>query len=158
MQPQPGFHKNFNLIVDNLRQNMDAGMQNLIFSETSRQIERLYTIFHDMDKDISFEPIYTGLSEGFIDKRLKLACYTEHQLFDRFYRSHTHQHFSRSKALTIKELRDLKPGDFVTHIDHGIGKFAGLEKIEMNGIIQEAVRLVYRDGDPLYVNINSSIK
>lgn len=153
--PQPLFHKNFNLLIANLKKNKEDGYQNLIFSESSRQIERLYTIFNDLDKDVEFSPLYHGISSGFIDHQLKLACYTEHQVFDRFYRGHQKNQYSKNRILTMKELRDLRPGDFVTHIDHGIGKFAGLEKIELNGHLQEAVRLVYRDNDLLYVSINS---
>jgi transcription-repair coupling factor (superfamily II helicase) len=153
--PQPSFHKNFRLLIENLKSNQQQQITNLIFSDSSRQIERLYTIFDDLDKTVEFQPIYHALSSGFIDKDLQLACYTEHQVFDRFYRGKVKQGYSKSKVITLKELRDLKPGDFVTHIDHGIGKFAGLEKVEVNGNMQEAVRLVYRDNDLLYVSINS---
>jgi transcription-repair coupling factor (superfamily II helicase) len=153
--PQPLFHKNFKLLISNLRDNQRAGILNLIFSESSRQVERLYTIFDDLDREVEFNPIYHGISKGFIDKDLKLACYTEHQVFDRFYRGHTKNAYSKSRIITLKELKDLKPGDYVTHIDHGVGKFAGLEKMEVNGHIQEAVRLIYRDNDLLYVSINS---
>jgi transcription-repair coupling factor (superfamily II helicase) len=155
MQPQPLFHKNFKLLIDNLKENTKQGHTNLIFSESSRQIERLYTIFEDLDKEVKFEPVYHGLSAGFIDKDTKLAIYTEHQIFDRFYKGKLKSGYTSSKVITLKELRELRPGDFVTHIDHGIGKFAGLEKIEINGQVQEAVRLVYRDNDLLYVSINS---
>ena len=155
MQPQPLFHKNFKLLIENLKENTKQGYTNLIFSESSRQIERLYTIFEDLDKDLKFEPVYHALSAGFIDKDTKLAIYTEHQIFDRFYKGKLKSGYTSSKVMTLKELRELRPGDFVTHIDHGIGKFAGLEKIEINGQIQEAVRLVYRDNDLLYVSINS---
>jgi transcription-repair coupling factor (superfamily II helicase) len=153
--PQPLFHKNFKLLIGNLRENQSNDIANLIFSESSRQVERLYTIFEDLDREVTFSPIYHGLSKGFIDKDLKLACYTEHQVFDRFYKGHTKNAYSKSRIITLKELKDLKPGDFVTHIDHGVGKFAGLEKMEVNGHMQEAVRLVYRDSDLLYVSINS---
>jgi transcription-repair coupling factor (superfamily II helicase) len=153
--PQPLFHKNFKLLISNLKDNQRDGFSNLIFSESSRQVERLYTIFDDLDREVEFNPIYHGLSKGFIDRDLKLACYTEHQVFDRFYRGHTKNAYSKSRIITLKELKDLKPGDYVTHIDHGVGKFAGLEKMEVNGHMQEAVRLVYRDSDLLYVSINS---
>lgn len=155
ISPQPVFKKNFKLLIENLKGNQEAGVTNLIFSESSRQVERLYTIFEDLDRTIEFTPIYHGISKGFIDKDLELACYTEHQVFDRFYRGHIRNSYSKSRIITLKELKDLKPGDFVTHIDHGIGKFAGLEKIDVNGHMQEAVRLVYRDSDLLYVSINS---
>ncbi len=155
MSPQPVFHKNFKLLIDNLKQNTSGNYINLIFSDSSRQIERLYSIFDDLDKSVQFAPIYHGLSAGFIDHDLQLACYTEHQVFDRFYKGKAKIGFTSTKILTLKELRELRPGDFVTHMDHGIGKFAGLEKIEINGHIQEAVRLVYKDNDLLYVSINS---
>ncbi|OYU94849.1 MAG: transcription-repair coupling factor [Bacteroidetes bacterium B1(2017)] len=152
---QPVFHKNFKLLIQNLKENTANGYQNFIFSESSRQIERLYTIFEDLDKEVKFEPIYHGLSNGFIDHQLKCAFYTEHQIFDRFYKGKVKSGYTGSKIITLKELRELRPGDYVTHIDHGIGKFAGLEKLEINGQLQEAVRLVYRDNDLLYVSINS---
>lgn len=153
--PQPVFRKNFKLLIENLKANQQQNITNLIFSDSSRQIERLYSIFEDLDKGVDFQPVYHALSAGFIDRDLNLACYTEHQVFDRFYRGKVKQGYSKSKIITLKELRDLKPGDFVTHIDHGIGKFAGLEKVDVNGSMQEAVRLVYRDNDLLYVSINS---
>ncbi|MDZ4668120.1 MAG: transcription-repair coupling factor [bacterium] len=155
MSPQPVFHKNFNLLISNLKENTSKNFHNFIFSESSRQIERLFTIFEDLDKEVRFEPIYHGLSNGFIDHQLNFALYTEHQIFDRFYKGKVKSGYSSSKILTLKELRELRPGDYVTHIDHGIGKFAGLEKLDINGQLQEAVRLVYRDNDLLYVSINS---
>lgn len=153
--PQTLFHKNFRMIADHFKEYGKKQYSNLIFSDSSKQIERLYTIFADIDKDVSFMPVYHALAAGFTDHKLKFACFTEHQLFDRFYKGYQKASYSKSNILTLKELRELKPGDFVTHIDHGIGKFAGLEKIEINGNLQEAVRLVYRDNDLLYVSINS---
>ncbi|MFY8189810.1 MAG: CarD family transcriptional regulator, partial [Bacteroidia bacterium] len=129
MSPQPVFHKNFTLLIENLRENSLKEYTNLIFSESSRQIERLYTIFDDLAKDVKFEPIYHGLSNGFIDHTQQIAFYTEHQIFDRFYKGKVKSGYSGSRILTLKELRELRPGDYVTHIDHGIGKFAGLEKL-----------------------------
>ena len=155
ISPQPVFHKNFKLLIENLKSNQQKNLTNLIFSDSSRQVERLYSIFDDLDKTVEFQPVYHAITSGFIDNDLQLACYTEHQIFDRFYRGKIKQGYTKSKIITLKELRDLKPGDFVTHIDHGIGKFAGLEKVEVNGNMQEAVRLVYREGDLLYVSINS---
>ncbi|MFI5220838.1 MAG: transcription-repair coupling factor [Bacteroidia bacterium] len=155
ISPQPVFHKNFKLLIENLRSNQQNTYLNLIFSDSSRQIERLYSIFDDLDKAVEFKPVYHALTSGFIDHDLKLACYTEHQIFDRFYRGKIKHGYSKSKIITLKELRDLKPGDYVTHIDHGIGKFAGLEKVVVSGSMQEAVRIVYRDNDLLYVSINS---
>ncbi|RZM02461.1 MAG: DEAD/DEAH box helicase, partial [Pedobacter sp.] len=108
-----------------------------------------------IDKTARFTPVNIPLREGFLDPTLQMAFYTDHQIFDRFYKYKLKRGYQRSQAITLKELRDLKPGDFVTHIDHGIGKYAGLEKVEVNGKTQEMIRLVYADNDLLYVNINS---
>lgn len=154
-RPQDLFHKNFDHIARHFENNTAGNYQNLVFSEGARQIERLISIFNDMGRGVHFEPIYKGLSQGFTDDTLKIACLTEHQLFDRFYKSRQKKGYSASQALSLKELRELKPGDYVVHIDHGIGRFGGLEKMEMNGTMAEAVRLVYKNEDLLYVHINS---
>ncbi len=162
IKPQPSFNKDFNLLIHNFRKNETEGIQNFIFADQSKQIERLYTIFEDIaaaagngEKAVQFTPIPLSIREGFIDEEIKFACYTDHQIFDRYYKYKLKKNYARSQALTLKELRELKPGDYVVHIDHGIGKYAGLEKIEVNGKIQETIRLVYADNDLLYVNINS---
>ena len=154
--PQPVFNKNFELLIKNLNENSAQGFQNLIYSNNEKQIERLQRIFSDIGKDVSFEPVVTELAEGFTDKDLKICCYTDHQIFERYHRFYLKEGYKKNKeALTIKELNSLEPGDYVTHIDHGIGKFSGLEKIDVNGKQQEAIRLVYRDNDILYVSIHS---
>ncbi len=153
--PQPSFNKQFNLIKDDLKANKDKGYKNLVFSDSGKQIERLYAIFDDIDPTVEFEPVFHAISEGYIDHDLKFVCYTEHQLFDRFYKFKSRESHSRNKMITLKELRELKPGDYVVHTDHGIGKFAGLEKMDVSGTKVEVVRLVYRDNDLLYVPINS---
>ena len=153
--PQPSFNKNFNLITKQLTSNTKAGMENFIFSDNARQIERIYAIFEDIGKEIRFVPINHSLHEGFSDPELKIACYTDHQLFDRYHRFKLKDGYARKEAITLKELKGLQPGDFVTHVDHGVGKYAGLEKIDVNGKQQEAIRLVYRDNDMLYVSIHS---
>lgn len=162
IKPQTSFNKDFNLLIHHLRKNEADGLANFIFAEQKKQIERLYSIFEDIasnvngaNKKIKFEAINIGIREGFIDADINVACYTDHQIFDRFYKYKLHKNYSKSQALTLKELRELKAGDFVVHIDHGIGKYAGLEKIDVNGKTQEAIRLIYADGDLLYVNINS---
>jgi len=154
-QPQPSFNKNFDLITKKLTENSKQGIENYIFSDNARQIERIYTIFEDIGKEIKFTPINYSLHEGFTDPNLKIACYTDHQLFDRYHRYKLKDGFARKEAITLKELNGLQPGDFVTHVDHGVGKYAGLEKIDVNGKQQEAIRLVYRDNDILYVSIHS---
>ncbi|WP_028296453.1 transcription-repair coupling factor [Olivibacter sitiensis] len=154
-RPQPSFNKDFNLLIHNFKENEKAKIVNLIFSDNPKQIERLYTILEDMDKSVHFTSISTPLREGFVEHSLQLACYTDHQIFDRYYKYKLKKGYTRSEAITLKELRELKPGDYITHIDHGIGKYAGLEKVEVNGKQQEMIRLVYADNDLLYVNINS---
>ncbi|NGM66602.1 transcription-repair coupling factor [Sphingobacterium sp. SGR-19] len=153
--PQPSFNKDFNLLIHNFKENEKQGIQNLIFSDSTKQIERIFTILEDIDKSVTFIPIHRGFREGFRDDEQKLACYTDHQIFDRYYKYKRKKGYERSQAITLKELRDLKPGDYITHIDHGVGKYAGLEKVEVNGKTQEMIRLVYADNDLLYVNINS---
>ncbi len=153
--PQPSFNKDFNLLIHNFKENEKHGIHNYIFSDSTKQIERIYAILDDLDKTVSFTPIYKALREGFRDDVLKAACYTDHQIFDRYYKYKRKKGYERSQAITLKELGELKPGDFITHIDHGVGKYAGLEKVDVNGKTQEMIRLVYADNDLLYVNINS---
>lgn len=154
--PQPLFQKNIEMLLSHLQANEINNIMNLVFSDTGKQIERLIAIIQDRQKQINVVPIYHGLAEGFLEQDLKLACYTEHQLFERYYRFKTQKRgYTKSTALTLKELSELQPGDFVTHIDHGVGKFLGLQKTMMNGVVQEAVKIAYRDGDLLFVNVNS---
>jgi transcription-repair coupling factor (superfamily II helicase) len=160
--PQPHFNKNFNLLLENLYANQSRGFTNLLFSESAKQSERLYSIFEDLPRPdayigvaLKFHTILTALHQGFIDSDLKLICYTDHQVFDRYHRFRLRKNYGKSEALTLKELYSLKPGDFITHIDHGVGRFAGLETLDVNGKQQEAIRLVYKDNDILYISIHS---
>jgi len=155
IHPQPSFNKDFNLLIHNFKDNEARKLQNLIFSDSNKQMERIFAILDDLDKSISFIPVYKALREGFSDDDTHLACYTDHQIFDRYYKYKRKKAYERTQAITLKELRDLKPGDYITHIDHGVGKYAGLEKVEVNGKSQEMIRLTYADNDLLYVNINS---
>lgn len=155
IRPQPSFNKDFQLLIHNIKNNEAEHIENLIFTDSPKQVERLYAIFEDLDKTVKFTPVNVSIREGFIDREQKLACYTDHQIFDRYYKYKLRKGYQRTQAITLKELRELKPGDYVTHIDHGIGKYAGLEKVEVSGKIQEMIRLIYADNDLLYVNINS---
>ncbi len=157
---QPSFNKNFKLLRTHLEDNAAKGIHNIIFAGTARQSERLYAIFEDLAaashaQQIPFTTRVLQVHEGFIDNDLKTACYTDHQIFGRYHRFRLRQRYTKNEMMTLKEITALRPGDFITHIDHGIGKFAGLEKIEVNGKPQEAIRLVYRDNDILYVSIHS---
>ena len=153
--PQTSFNKNFELLAADLVDHQVQGYTNFIAAEQPRQSERLQEIFEEINPLAKFQPLDFAVREGFVDHSLKIICYTDHQIFERYHRYRAKEKFSKSKAMTFRELQALVPGDFVTHIDHGIGKFAGLEKKEVNGKEQEAIRLVFRDNDLLYVNIHS---
>jgi transcription-repair coupling factor (superfamily II helicase) len=159
--PQPSFNKNFDLLVRKLAENTRNGIQNFILSDNPRQTERIYTIFEDLKQsrqqleDFSFSTLNISLHEGFLDEGLKLALYTDHQIFERYHKFHLKDSHSSREAITLKELYHLSPGDYVTHIDHGIGRFDGLEKIDVNGRQQEAIRIIYQNNDLLYVSIHS---
>ncbi len=155
IQPQPAFNRQFKLLIENLKKFELQKYGIFIFAENPKQLERLHSIFRDLNAEINFTPIPTSIHEGFIDNDLKIVCYSDHEIFQRYHKYKVKQAFSKNKALTLKTLRELQPGDFVTHIDHGVGVFSGLEKIEANGRLQEAVRIVYKDKDLLYVNISS---
>jgi transcription-repair coupling factor (superfamily II helicase) len=154
-QPQPSFNKNFDLLVANLGDNEKAGYLNLIVAENEKQIDRLQGIFQELDPTLQVQSLLLSLREGFVDKQAKLVCYTDHQLFERFHRYKSKSKSTASKALTLKEIKALHPGDYVVHVDYGVGRFAGLEKVDVSGNMQEAVRLIFRDDDLLYVNIHS---
>lgn len=152
---QPSFNKNFELLANNLIEHQSRGFTNFIAAEIPKQLDRLKDIFEEIHPELEFNPLEFPLRQGFVDQTLKTVCYTDHQIFERFHRYRAREKFSKSKALTLRELHTLQPGDFVTHIDYGIGKFAGLEKKEVNGHDQESIRLVYRDNDLLYVSIHA---
>lgn len=152
---QPSFNKNFELLANNLIEHQNKGFVNFIAADVPKQLDRLRGIFEEVHPELHFTGLAFSLRQGFVDATLKILCYTDHQIFERFHRYRAREKFSRSKALTLRELQTLQPGDFVTHIDYGIGKFAGLEKKEVNGHEQEAIRLVYRDDDILYVSIHA---
>jgi transcription-repair coupling factor (superfamily II helicase) len=154
--PQPSFNKNFDLLRSDLAAHAENGFNNLIFSNQPKQIDRLFQIFEDIGGGTDFKPMPLALHEGFIAPSLKLTCYTDHQLFERYHRFRLKEGFRQAKqALTLKEIYNLQKGDYVTHIDHGVGQFSGLETIDVNGKPQEAIRLLYKDGDVLYVGIHS---
>jgi transcription-repair coupling factor (superfamily II helicase) len=152
---QPSFNKNFELLTTNLYEHQIKGLNNFIAADMPKQLERLKGIFEEVNVDLKFQPLEFALREGFVDHQLKVVCYTDHQIFERFHRYRVKEKFTKSKALTLRDLQALQPGDFVTHIDYGVAKFAGLEKRDVNGHEQEAIRLVFRDDDLLYVSIHS---
>jgi len=154
--PQPAFNKNFDLLADQLNANQKKGIDNLLVANNSKQIERLYNIFEDIGKDLKFETMLLSIHEGFEDQEQGIAIYTDHQIFDRYQRFRLKESFKKKdQAITLKELQNLSPGDYITHIDHGVGQFSGLEKIKVDGKAQEAIRILYRNKDILYISIHS---
>lgn len=160
-KPQPAFNKNFDILINDLVKRSEAGYSNFILSDNAKQTERIYTIFEDIQHEqpetakAHFTPLTMSLSAGFIDDDLKMLCYTDHQIFDRYHRFTLREGFGRKESISIQELYDLSPGDYVTHIDHGVGKFDGLQIIDNAGKKQEAIRLIYKNSDLLYVSIHS---
>ena len=153
--PQPSFNKNFELIMENLQENHEEGFTNHICCSNEKQVKRFHDIFQEQEQTVHYKTSLINLHQGFIDRDVKLACYTDHQLFDRYHRFHLKNGYAKKQAITLKELTDLNVGDYVTHIDHGIGKFGGLQKIDNDGNKQEAVKLIYGERDVLYLSIHS---
>ena len=154
-EEQPVFNRQFNMLIADLQKRIANKYVPYIFAENPKQLERLRSIFDDLNAGINFVPVSTAISKGFIDHEKKVICYTDHQIFQRYHKYNVKQAYSKGKALTLRALRELTPGDYVTHIDHGVGTYSGLQKIEVNGNMQEAIRIIYKDNDVLYVNINS---
>lgn len=152
---QPVFHKNFDMLAENLIDYQQFGFTNYILSGNVSQTDRLQAIFEDKGLDVKFRPVNFTLHEGFIDRDLKICCYTDHQIFERYHRYQVKSRKAERDSLTLKELNMLHQGDYVVHIDHGIGKFVGLVKTEVDGRVQEAIRLTYRDNDVLLVSIQN---
>ncbi len=152
---QPAFRKNFDLLAGRMSELAELGYQQYILSNNPAQLERLREILVSLAPELRYETCSRTLHEGFIDHDLMTVCFTDHQIFERYQKYKLDKNFTRREKLTIEELKALHPGDFVVHVDHGIGRFAGLEKIENNGRMQEVVKLVYKDNDILYVSIHS---
>ena len=154
--PQPKFNKNFEVLADDIADNTLKGYQTYILSESKAQLERLDNIFHQIGRaKITFDSLPVTLHEGFVDNALKICLYTDHQIFDRYRRYKINGEIKRDEQMTVAELNALKLGDYVVHIDHGVGRFGGLVKIEQNGKLHEAIKLVYKDNDVLFVNVHS---
>ncbi len=152
---QPAFNRQFDLLIRDLKTWEKKQFAIFLFAENPKQLERLHSIFADLKAEIHFTPVPVAIHEGFIDEGLKLICYTDHQVFQRYHKYRVKQAYNKNKALTLRTLRELQPGDYVVHIDHGVGVYSGLQKIESGGKLQEAVRIIYKDSDILYININS---
>lgn len=153
--PQPSFHKNFELLIEDLEDRQAQGFDTWISFSTEKQKERLESIFEELEHEIPFKSFKSELHEGFVDNTHKILVYTDHQIFDRYQRYKAKNSFAKSEQLTLKDLMSLKIGDYIAHMDHGIGKFMGLVKVNNDGKIQECFKLTYKNGDLLYVSIHS---
>lgn len=153
--PQPSFNKKFDLLMENLRDNQGRGYTNYILCASEQQAKRFHDIFEEMEEEVPYHTLVFPVYRGFIDEDLKIACYTDHQIFERYHKFHLKNGYAKKQAITLKELNKLEVGDYVTHIDHGIGVFGGLQKIDVEGKKQEAIKLVYGERDILYVSIHS---
>ena len=161
IQPQPSFNKQFDLLLNSLNENHFNGIQNYLFCANEGQANRFHDIFQSIDEENhenlrkQYKTVVFPLYQGFIDDENQIACYTDHQIFERYHKFSIKNGYSKKQTLTLKELTTLAVGDYVTHIDHGIGKFGGLQKIQVEGKTQEAIKLVYADNDIVYVSIHS---
>ena len=153
--PQPSFNKQFNLLIENLTEYHKGGFTNYIFCANEQQAQRFRDIFDDSKQEVHYETVVFPLYQGFIDVENRLVCYTDHQIFERYHKFRLKNGYAKKQAITIQELNKLEIGDYVTHMDHGIGKFGGLQKIDVQGKKQEAIKLVYGERDILYVSIHS---
>ena len=164
IQPQPSFNKQFDLLMSNLNENHFNGIKNYLFCSNENQSNRFHDIFEDIDEENhesirkQYKTVVFPLFQGFIDEENQIACYTDHQIFERYHKFNIKNGYSKKQTITLKELNSLVVGDYVTHIDHGIGKFGGLQKIQVEGKTQEAIKLAYADNDIVYVSIHSLYK
>nr|WP_050858547.1 transcription-repair coupling factor [Aquimarina agarilytica] len=154
-KPQPSFNKQFELLIENLNENHTKGYTNIICCVSEQQAKRFHDIFEDMEQEVHYQTTVLSLYQGFVDETTQLVCYTDHQIFERYHKFNLKNGFAKKQAITIKELTSLEIGDYVTHIDHGIGKFAGLQKIDVDGRKQEAIKLIYGERDILYLSIHA---
>ena len=143
VDPQPSFNKQFNLLIEDLNTKHDLGYQNYICCSNSQQAQRFYDIFETVEQEVNCQIIVLSLYQGFVDHDNKLVCYTDHQIFERYHKFHLKNGYTKKQSITLKELTKLEIGDYITHIDHGIGKFGGLQKIDVEGKKQEAIKLFY---------------
>ncbi len=156
--PQPSFNKQFDLLIENFSKNTQNGFTNYLFCDNEKQAKRFHDIFDDVEEEVQYKTITSPLYQGFVDKDLKIACYTDHQIFERYHKFRLKSGFAKKQAISLKELTHLEIGDYVTHIDHGIGKFGGLQKIDIEGNKQEAIKLIYGERDILYISIHALYK
>ncbi|WP_299782156.1 transcription-repair coupling factor [uncultured Formosa sp.] len=153
--PQPSFNKQFDLLIENLNSNHNKGFTNYIACISEQQAKRFHDIFNDIEQGVSYQTIVLSLHQGFIDHTNKVLCYTDHQIFERYHKFSLKNGYAKKQSITLKELTNLEIGDYVTHIDHGVGRFGGLQKIDVEGKKQEAIKLIYGERDILYLSIHA---
>ena len=153
--PQPSFNRQFELLISYFNNKHEEGFQNYILCGSEQQAKRFQDIFEEMEQKVRYQTVQLSLHAGFVDTELKCNVFTDHQIFERYYKFQLKNGYAKKQAITLKELMQLEVGDYVTHIDHGIGKFAGLQKIEVEGKQQEAIKLIYGDRDVLFVSIHA---
>ena len=156
--PQPSFNKKFNFLINHLNNNSDKGFKNIIFCSNENQAKRFHDIFQEMEVNVKYKTIIKPIYKGFEDEEAKISFFTDHQIFERYHKYKLRNNYSNFQKLSLKEINKLNKGDYVTHIDHGIGKFAGLLKIKINNSLQESVKILYGDSDILYLSIHSLYK
>lgn len=153
--PQASFNKNFDMLGEVMENLHKENYKNYLFAENPKQVQRFYTIFEDINVEPRFEPISKVIKSGFIDHDLKLAFFSDHEIFNRYHKYKMRRSFAKSSQTALKMLKELKPGDYVVHVDHGVGKYAGIRKMEKDGVIHEMIRIIYGENDNLYVSIQT---
>jgi len=153
--PQPAFNKKFDLLVSHLNKNKEQDYENILFCSNEQQAKRFNDIFEDMEEKVSYKTEVLAIYMGFEDFEAKIACFSDHQIFERYHKYRLKSDHRKKEALNLKELTQMEVGDYITHIDHGIGRFGGLQRIEVEGKWQEAIKLFYGERDILYLSIHS---
>jgi len=153
--PQPPFHKKFDLLVAHLNENKERGYHNTLFCSNEQQAKRFHDIFEEMEEKVHYQTKVLPIYEGFEDLEAQWACFSDHQIFERYHKYQLKSDRRKKETLSLKELTQMEVGDYVTHIDHGIGTFGGLQRIDVDGKWQEAIKLIYGERDILYLSIHS---
>ena len=153
--PQPPFHKKFDLLVAHLNENKERGYHNTLFCSNEQQAKRFHDIFEEMEEKVHYQTNVLPIYEGFEDLEAQWACFSDHQIFERYHKYQLKSDRRKKETLSLKELTQMEVGDYVTHIDHGIGTFGGLQRIDVDGKWQEAIKLIYGERDILYLSIHS---
>ena len=156
--PQPTFNKKFDLLIEYLNKNKEKGYKNTLFCSHEQQAKRFHDIFQEQEEVVHYTTQVLPLYQGFEDIEAQWACFSDHQIFERYHKFKLKSDTTKKQALSLKDLTQMEVGDYVTHIDHGIGKFGGLQKIDVEGHAQEAIKLIYGERDILYLSIHSLYK